>query len=100
MAACFCTRARRSDHGGAGADRRDYRAPRLSPEFPFGRRLIAGAMTDTPALAYIGTLSGRNIAAVAYSTVYPVSMFLRILSGQLVLLFVWGAIAESKAAGR
>ena len=55
--------------------------------------LIAGAMTDTPALAYIGTLSGRNIAAVAYSTVYPVSMFLRILSGQLVLLFVWGAIA-------
>ena len=29
--------ARRSDHGGAGADRRDYRAPRLSPEFPFGR---------------------------------------------------------------
>ena len=55
--------------------------------------LIAGAMTDTPALAYIETLSGRNIAAVAYSTVYPVSMFLRILSGQLVLLFVWGAIA-------
>ena len=50
-------------------------------------------MTDTPALAYIGTLSGRNIAAAAYSTVYPVSMFLRILSGQLVLLFVWGAIA-------
>lgn len=51
--------------------------------------LMAGATTDPPALAYAATLSERNSSAVAYSTVYPLAMFLRILSGQLVLVVLW-----------
>ncbi len=47
--------------------------------------LMAGATTDPPALAYVSTLSERNSSAVAYSTVYPLAMFLRILMGQLML---------------
>ena len=52
--------------------------------------LIAGATTDPPALAYAGTLSEKNSSAIAYSTVYPLCMFLRILSGQVMLLLLWG----------
>lgn len=51
--------------------------------------MIAGATTDPPTLAYSGTLSEKNVSAVAYSTVYPLAMFLRILSGQFVLLILW-----------
>ena len=52
--------------------------------------LIAGSTTDPPALAYATSQSAQNdCAAVAYSTVYPLTMFLRVLSGQLmILLFV------------
>lgn len=51
--------------------------------------LMAGATTDPPALAYAGTLSERNSSAVAYSTVYPLAMFLRIMMGQLILVILW-----------
>lgn len=51
--------------------------------------MIAGATTDPPTLAYAATLSEKNVSAVAYSTVYPLAMFLRILSGQFVLLILW-----------
>ena len=51
--------------------------------------LMAGATTDPPALAYAGTLSERNSSAVAYSTVYPLAMFLRIMMGQLILVIMW-----------
>ena len=54
--------------------------------------LIAGATTDPPTLAFAGTLSEKNISTIAYSTVYPLSMFLRILSGQLVLLLLWSFV--------
>ena len=52
--------------------------------------LIAGSTTDPPALAYATTQSSQNDrAAVAYSTVYPLTMFLRVLTGQLmILLFI------------
>ena len=50
--------------------------------------LIAGSTTDPPALAYATTLSSSNDrAAVAYSTVYPLTMFLRVLTGQMMILF-------------
>jgi putative transport protein len=50
--------------------------------------LIAGSTTDPPALAYATSLSSTNDrAAVAYSTVYPLTMFLRVLSGQMMILF-------------
>lgn len=55
--------------------------------------LMAGATTDPPALAYAATLSEKNSSSVAYSTVYPLAMFLRILTGQLLLVLLWGFVA-------
>lgn len=52
--------------------------------------LIAGSTTNPPALAYATTLSLSNDrAAVAYSTVYPLTMFLRVLTAQLMILLFW-----------
>lgn len=48
--------------------------------------LIAGSNTDPPALAYANQTSGNDAPAVGYSTVYPLTMFLRILAGQMILL--------------
>ena len=52
--------------------------------------LLAGSTTNPPALAYATKVSTTNDrSAVAYSTVYPLTMFLRVLTGQLmILLFV------------
>ena len=48
---------------------------------------IAGSTTDPPALAYAtGQSTTNDRAAVAYSTVYPLTMFLRVLTGQLMIL--------------
>lgn len=48
--------------------------------------LIAGSNTDPPALAYANQVSGNDAPSVGYSTVYPLSMFLRIIAGQMILL--------------
>ncbi|EJX06062.1 potassium uptake protein TrkA [gut metagenome] len=48
--------------------------------------LIAGSNTDPPALAYAGQVTNSDAPAVGYSTVYPLAMFLRILTGQMILL--------------
>lgn len=48
--------------------------------------LIAGSNTDPPALAFANQTAGNDAPAVGYSTVYPLSMFLRILMAQLVLI--------------
>ena len=48
--------------------------------------LIAGSNTDPPALAYANKIAGNDAPAVAYSTVYPLTMFLRILTAQLLIL--------------
>ena len=49
--------------------------------------VLAGSTTNPPALAYATTVSSANDrAAVAYSTVYPLTMFLRVLTGQLMIL--------------
>ncbi|MCH5334983.1 MAG: putative transporter [Alistipes sp.] len=49
--------------------------------------LMAGSMTDPPALAYANSTSGNNMPAVSYSTVYPVVMFLRVLTAQMFIMF-------------
>ncbi|MBR5850586.1 MAG: putative transporter [Alistipes sp.] len=49
--------------------------------------MISGAMTDPPALAYSSTLAGNDMPAVSYSTVYPVVMFLRVVTAQIFILF-------------
>lgn len=52
--------------------------------------LIAGSNTDPPALAYANQISGNDAPAVGYSTVYPLAMFLRILTAQLLILTLAG----------
>ena len=55
--------------------------------------LIAGSNTDPPALAYSNQASGNDAPSVGYSTVYPLTMFLRILAGQRL---VQGALSSYK----
>ncbi len=50
--------------------------------------LLAGSMTDPPALAYANDMAGNDIPAVGYATVYPLTMFLRVLCAQLMILFL------------
>ena len=52
--------------------------------------LIAGSNTDPPALAYANQIAGNDAPAVGYSTVYPLTMFLRILTAQLLVLLMAG----------
>ncbi len=52
--------------------------------------MIAGTYTDPPALAYANASCSKEAPAVGYSTVYPLSMFLRILTAQIVVLFFCG----------
>ena len=48
--------------------------------------LMAGACTDPPALAYSNKVAGNDAPSVAYTTVYPLTMFLRILTAQVLVL--------------
>ena len=50
--------------------------------------LIAGSTTDPPALAFANQASNSDAPAVGYSTVYPLTMFLRILTAQLIVLLL------------
>ena len=52
--------------------------------------MIAGTYTDPPALAYANQICSKEAPAVGYSTVYPLSMFLRILAAQLTILLACG----------
>ncbi|MDR1719333.1 MAG: putative transporter [Dysgonamonadaceae bacterium] len=48
--------------------------------------LLSGSMTDPPALAFSNSMAGNDIPSVGYATVYPLTMFLRVLSAQLLIL--------------
>ena len=48
--------------------------------------LVSGACTDPPALAYATGSTGSDQPAVAYSTVYPLTMFLRVVAAQALIL--------------
>ena len=52
--------------------------------------MLAGTYTDPPALAYANASCSREAPALGYSTVYPLSMFLRIFTAQLIVLFCCG----------
>ena len=52
--------------------------------------MIAGSYTDPPALAYANSSCSKEAPAVGYSTVYPLTMFLRIFTAQLIILFFCG----------
>jgi putative transport protein len=51
--------------------------------------VIAGAHTNPPALSYANSLGGNDNVAVAYSTVYPFTMFLRILAAQVLVMLAF-----------
>ncbi len=53
--------------------------------------MISGTYTDPPALAYANSICSKEAPAVGYSTVYPLSMFLRIFTAQIIVLFFCGA---------
>lgn len=48
--------------------------------------LFSGGCTDPPALAYANNSTGNDAPAVAYSTVYPLTMFLRVVAAQVLIL--------------
>ena len=48
--------------------------------------MIAGTYTDPPALAYANQVAGNDAPALGYTTVYPLSMFLRIITAQVLIL--------------
>ncbi len=52
--------------------------------------LMAGATTDPPALAYSTATANNDIPSIGYSTVYPLSMFLRIITAQVLILMLCG----------
>lgn len=52
--------------------------------------MIAGTYTDPPALAYANAACSKDAPAVGYSTVYPLSMFLRVFTAQIIVLFFCG----------
>jgi putative transport protein len=50
--------------------------------------LVSGSTTDPPALAYSNAVAGNDSPAVGYATVYPLTMFLRVLCAQLMILLI------------
>lgn len=52
--------------------------------------MIAGTYTDPPALAYANSICSKKAPSIGYSTVYPLSMFLRIFTAQIIVLFFCG----------
>ncbi len=52
--------------------------------------MLAGTYTDPPALAYANSVCSHEAPSVGYSTVYPLSMFLRIFTAQMIVLFCCG----------
>jgi len=51
--------------------------------------LLAGSMTDPPALAFSQQSTGSDAPAIAYATVYPLVMLLRVFTGQLLVFLLW-----------
>ena len=56
--------------------------------FPTLGGLLAGSMTDPPALAFATNLADSDAPTVAYATVYPLTTLLRILTAQVLALIL------------
>ncbi len=50
--------------------------------------LLAGSMTDPPALSFANSVTGSDAPSLSYATVYPLTMILRVLSAQLLVLYL------------
>ncbi len=51
--------------------------------------LLAGSMTDPPALAFANAIAKSDAPSVSYAAVYPLTMLLRIMAAQLIVLLCW-----------
>jgi putative transport protein len=51
--------------------------------------MLAGSMTDPPALAFASNIARSDAPTVAYATVYPLTTLLRILSAQVLAIFLF-----------
>ncbi len=51
--------------------------------------LLAGSMTDPPALAFANQMTSGEAPSVAYATVYPLTMLMRVVSAQALVLIFW-----------
>ena len=56
--------------------------------------VLAGSTTNPPALAYSNDLTSCDAPAVGYATVYPLTMFLRVLTAQLALLTIYSVTRQ------
>jgi len=52
--------------------------------------VLSGSMTDPPAIAFANSISDSNLASISYATVYPLTMFLRIISAQILFVLFYG----------
>lgn len=66
---------------------RFYRSLFLQSELFHINGTYCCSTTDPPALAYANMTAGNDAPAVGYATVYPLTMFLRVLTAQLLILF-------------
>jgi putative transport protein len=55
--------------------------------------LLAGSTTDPPALAFASNITGSDAPLISYAAVYPLTMVLRILSAQILVLVLCGRAA-------
>jgi putative transport protein len=49
--------------------------------------VLSGSMTDPPALAFANSIAASDAPSISYATVYPLTMLLRVLSAQILVLF-------------
>ena len=54
--------------------------------------LLAGSMTDPPALAFAQQTTASDAPAVAYASVYPLVMLLRVFCAQLLVFVLWQSV--------
>ena len=48
--------------------------------------LLAGSMTDPPALQFAGSITGSDAPSISYAAVYPLVMVLRVVAAQILIL--------------
>jgi putative transport protein len=51
--------------------------------------VLSGSMTDPPALAFATAMNGSDAPAIAYASVYPLTMLLRIVLAQMLVLWLY-----------
>lgn len=70
----------------AGADRRFHIFAIFKLDYAHNVGMLCGSMANPMALSYANTTVDGDEPSVSYATVYPLSMFIRVISAQLVLM--------------